>query len=448
MHTAAMVDGVDTLYTRVDDCAIAYQVHGAGVVDLLLIDGWIRCVELDWDDPGYARLLRADGRFSRVIRYDGRGSGMSDGDPTDSGPVLDAWVRDAVGVLDALGVTRCAVFGLGLGSPVAIHLAALHRDRVRALVLSNSFARLRAAPDHSYGLAPEAIDAALDAIRVRWGRGVMLDLYGAGHDAEAQTRMARYERLAATPNTAVQLMTALADVDVRADLSAIEAPTLVIHRENPVLDIAHGREVATAIPGAVFEGQPADAWAWRRETDEYRDLARITEFLTGARHDADSIRSFAAILFTDIVGSTSTAAALGDRKWSLLLDAHDAETQRQVDRAGGRLVTSTGDGVLAIFSSPSQALECAIAVREALAHHHIGVRTAVHAAEIELRDDNVGGIGIHIAARINSIAEAGQILVSSTVTELVTGSGYEFADEGTHKLEGVPTSWNLWSLND
>ena len=441
-----MVAGVETLYTKVDDCAIAYQVHGAGDVELLLIDGWIRCVELDWDDPGYARLLRADGRFSRVIRYDGRGSGMSDRDANDSRPVLDAWVRDAVGVLDAVGVDRCAVLGLGLGGPVAIHVAARHRDRVQALVLSNSFARLRAAPDHSYGLSPESIDAALDAVREGWGRGVMLDLYGAGHDAEAQSRMARYERLAATPNAAIRLMTALADVDVRADLPNIRAPTLVIHRANLVLDTAHGRGVASAIPDAVFEEQPADAWAWRRETDEYRGLARITEFLTGARHDADSIRSFAAILFTDIVGATSTAVALGDRKWRLLLDAHDAETQRQVDRAGGRVVASTGDGVLAIFSSPSQALDCAVAVRDALAQHDVGVRTGVHAAEIELRDDNVGGIGVHIAARINSIAEPGQILVSSTVTELVTGSGYTFADEGSHILRGVPTSWRLWSL--
>jgi class 3 adenylate cyclase len=191
---------------------------------------------------------------------------------------------------------------------------------------------------------------------------------------------------------------------------------------------------------------PADSWSWRREADEYRTLDRLTEFLIGVPLDADSDRAFAAMVFTDIVGSTSTAAALGDRRWRLLIDAHDAETQRQVHRAGGRIVTSTGDGVLAIFAAPSQALACAIAVRDALREHDLGVRTSVHAAEIEVRGDQVGGIGVHIAARINAAAEPGEILVSNPVAELVAGAGYEFAHRGSHSFKGVPTPCTLWSL--
>jgi class 3 adenylate cyclase/pimeloyl-ACP methyl ester carboxylesterase len=437
---------VETRYADVDGRSVAYQVSGSGAVDLLHIDGWIRCVELDWDDPGYARLLRADGRFARVIRYDGTGCGMSDPEVGGGRPVLDEWVRDAAGVLNAADIERCAVFGLGLGGPVAIRLAATHPERVTKLLLMNTFARLRVAEDHSFGWTDDAIDAALEAVAAGWGRGVLFDLYGAGHDAAARARFGRYERVAASPGTALRLMNAPADVDVRADLGAIQAPTLVIHRINPILDVAHARTMVAAIPGAALHEQPPDEWSWRGETDEYRGLGLISEFLTGVAYDADSERAFAGILFTDIVGSTTTAVELGDRRWRLLLDAHDAETQRQVRRIGGRVITSTGDGVLAVFPSASQALECAVALRDALAERHVGVRTGVHAAEVEIRGNQVGGIGVHIAARINAIAESGEILVSGTVTDLVVGSGFQFVDRGKHTLTGVPSPWPLWSL--
>ncbi|MDQ1468014.1 MAG: hypothetical protein QOH10_2429 [Actinomycetota bacterium] len=437
---------IETQYTSVDGFAIAYQVHGSGSIDMLFIDGWIGSVELDWDDPAYARLLRRDGRFARVIRYDGRGSGMSDPDPTGES-VLDAWVRDAVGVLDAVGSQRCAVYGNGLGGPVAIRFAALHPERVDAVVLANTLARLRAAPDHPFGLSDDAIDLAVEAIRAEWGRGVMLDIYGVDHDEATRVRAARYERLSASPGVAVELMRAFANIDVRADLDRITAPTLVIHRPNPVLDIGHGRGLAAAIRGAVFEDEPPDDWTWRGETDEDPPgLARIAEFLTGLRHDADPDRMFATVLFSDIVGSTATAVALGDRRWRLLLDAHDAETGRQVRRSGGRVVDSTGDGVLAVFSSPSRALDCATALRVALSEHDIAVRIGVHAAEIEQRDERVGGIGVHIAARVNALADTGEILVTSTVRDLVTGSGLIFIERGTHTLKGVPGTWDLSAL--
>ena len=440
---------VATQYTPVDGCQIAYQVHGGGPVDMLFIDGWIGCIELDWDDPFYARLLRRDGRFARVIRYDGRGSGMSDPDPSDRWPILEAWVRDAIGVLDAVGSQRSAVYGNGLGGPVAIRLAAEHPGRVESLVLANTFARLREASDQPFGLSDEALDLATEAVRIGWGGGVMLDLYGVDHDEPTRVRAARYERLSASPTTAFEQMKALAEVDVRADLASISARTLVIHRPNPVLDIEHGRFMAAAIPDAILEEEPPDDWLWRGETDDDpTGLARIDEFLTGARHEADPDRVFAVVLFTDIVGSTIKAVELGDRKWRLLINAHDAETRRQVERSGGRVVNSTGDGVLATFTSPTRALACATTLRDALAVHDVTIRIGLHAAEIELRGEQVAGIGIHIAARVNSLAEAGEVLVTGTVRDLVTGSGLTFTDRGAHALKGVPDTWNLWALTD
>lgn len=244
-------------------------------------------------------------------------------------------------------------------------------------------------------------------------------------------------------------MRALPEVDVRADLAEIDAPTLVINRRSSVLDMDHGRALASGIRGAIFEEEPPYDWSWRGETDEDPPgLVRIAEFLTGVRHEADPDRVFATVLFTDIVGSTTTAAEVGDRKWRLLIDAHDAESERQVGRFGGRIVTFTGDGVTAIFSSPSQALDCARAIREAIAAHGICIRIGVHAAEIETRGEQVGGIGVHIGARVNAIAESGEILVTNTLRELVTGSRFSFAEHGTHALKGVPGNWGLFSLTD
>jgi class 3 adenylate cyclase len=442
-----VTEPVETLYTSVDGFQVAYQQHGSGSVDMLFIDGWIGCSELDWDDPAYARLLRRYGRFTRMIRFDRRGSGMSDPVQPGTAPGVNAWVRDAIGVLDALGIARCSVQGSGLGGPMAIRLAAQHPDRVDALVLTNTFARLRAAPDHPFGLSDETIAAAMDAIGAGWGHGVMVDIYGVEHDEQARVQMARYERLTASPTTAATLTGSLIDIDVRGDLHRITAPTLVVHRSNLILDIQHGRSLAAAIPGATFVEDTTE-WIWRTDWDEDPPgLAHIAEFLTGVRHDTDPNRVFATLLFTDIVGSTELAATIGDRRWRTLLNAHDAETHRQVQRSGGRVVQHTGDGVLAVFPTPTPAIDCAVSLRDALAEHNIAIRIGLHAAEIAQRADNVGGIGVHIAARVNALAESGEILVTNTVRDLVAGSGFTFADRGTHTLKGVPETWNLSALD-
>lgn len=435
---------VETLYTTVDGFEIAYQVHGTGSVDLLMIDEWLRCCEADWDDPWKARMLERNGRFARVIRYDGRGTGMSDPVPLGTAPGLDAWMRDAIAVLDAVGSAQCAVYGNAYGGPIAIRIAARHPDRVRALVLNNTLARLRKAPDYPIGLPDDLVEAGFAFISDGWGRGVMLDVSGVGHDDPTREWAARLERLIASPGSARALTYAFGEVDVREDLRAISAPTLVLHTENPMISSAHGRALADGVAGAIFEEEGPDDWIWPIETDnDPPHIARIAEFLTGVRHDADPDRVFATVLVTDIVGSTSTAVTLGDRKWRLLINAHDAETRRQVKRSGGQIATMTGDGVVAIFSTPTLALGCAEALREALSEHDIAVRIGIHAAEIELRDEQIGGIGVHIAARVNALAESGEILVTNTVRDLVTGSGRTFTERGHHSLKGVPGEWAI-----
>ena len=443
-----VVAPVKTSYVMVDGCEIAYQVHGSGPVDLLFIDGWIRGAETDWDDPAYGRMLRRYGQFARVIRFDGRGSGMSDPDPTGRWSVLDASARDASGVLDAVGSERCAVYETASGVPSPSG-SRRYPDRVDALVLDTTWARLRRAPDQPFGMSDRAVERSVEAIRLRWGDGVMVDIVGLGHDEVTRAEEARQERLNASRGVAALLMRACFEADVRTDLAEIDAPTLVVHRHGPTLDVGHGRALASGIRGAIFEEVTHEDWSLIGETDDHPPgWIRIVEFLTGVRHEADPDRVFATVLFTDIVGSTTTVADMGDGKWKPLVDAHDAESARQVRRFGGRIVTWRGDGVLATFSSPSQALECASEIRQAIMARGIGLRIGLHAAEIELSGEQVAGIGVHIGARVSDIAEAGEILVTNTVRQLVTGSRFSFTEHGNHTLKGVPGRWDLFRLTD
>jgi pimeloyl-ACP methyl ester carboxylesterase len=244
-------------------------MHGSGAVDLLFIDGWTRCAEVEWDDPAYARMLRRYGQFARVIRYDGRGSGMSDPDPTGRWSVLDAWARDAAGVLDAVGSERCAVYGNGFGGPLAVRFASRYADRVDALVLDTTWARLRRAPDQPFGLSDRTVERLVEAIQLRWGDGVMVDIVGLGHDEVTRAEAAREERFAASRGVAALLMRACFEADVRTDLAEIHAPTLVVHRHGPALDVGHGRALASGIRDATFEAVTQEDWSLIGETDEH-----------------------------------------------------------------------------------------------------------------------------------------------------------------------------------
>ena len=437
----------ETCYALRDGYHIAFQVHGEGSIALLSLDQWPSHCEADWDEAWYVRSLDRVGRVARVVRFDGRGSGLSDPLPPGRAPTLNEWVDDAVAVLDAIGMQRVAVWAGGTSSPFAIRFAARERERVRALVMSNPFARLRVAPDHEYGFSDEVIDGLLEAVRTGWGSGVMLDIYGLSHDDQARLTQARYERLAASPGTALTLAKALCDFDVRDDLAAITAPTLVRVHPNPVLDLQHGRDVAARIPGARVE-EAADEWRWMTETDlEATSFASLTEFL-GLRYDPHPQRVLATVLFTDIVGSTETAAAMGDQRWHLLLSAHNRAVDRQVSAAGGQIAHSTGDGVLAVFSTPTMALRAAVAIRDELARLSVRFRAGLHAGEIEQTGADVQGLNVHIGARVAALASADEILVSSTVCQAMSGSGVHFTDRGTHPLKGVPDHWHLFALDD
>ena len=442
-----MVAGAETRYVSSSGYHVAYQVHGDGPVTLLSLDQWPSHCEADWDEVWYSRQLERFGRITRIVRFDARGSGLSDPVAPGTAPSVDDWADDAVAVLDAVGVPTVALWAGGTSSPFALHFAARESGRVGAMVLSNPFARLRHAQNHPWGLSDEVIDGVLEAVRKSWGTGVLLDIYGMVHDQHSRQIQARYERLAASPGTALALARALCNIDVRDDLPAIRSPTLIRMQANPVLDARHGEGIAAQIQHARVE-DAGDDWRWMSETDlEASSLARVADFL-GLHYDPHPYRILATVLFTDIVGSTQTAAEIGDDRWRLLVDAHNREVDRQVTNAGGQIAHWTGDGMLAVFATPTMALRAAIAIRDALAVLSVQIRAGLHTGEIEQLGLDVHGLAVHIGARVAAMASTGEILVSSTVREAVIGSETQFTDRGTHSLKGVPDQWHLFALSD
>ena len=442
-----MVAGAETRYVSSSGYEIAYQVHGDGPVTLLSLDQWPSHCEADWDEVWYSRRLERVGRIARIVRFDARGSGLSDPVAPGTAPSVDDWADDAVAVLDAVGVATVALWAGGPTSPFALHFAAREGGRVRKMVLSNPFARLRYAQDHSWGLSNETIDRVLEAVRKGWGTGVMLDIYGMAHDQNSRRVQARYERLTASPGTALTLVQALCNIDVRDDLPAIRSPTLIRMQANPALDVRHGQGIAAQVQYVRVE-EAEDDWRWMSETDlEVSSLARVADFL-GLHYDPHPYRILATVLFTDIVGSTQTAAEIGDDRWRLLVDAHNREVDRQVADAGGQIAHWTGDGVLAVFATPTMALRATIAIRDALAVLSVQIRAGLHTGEIEQLGLDVHGLAVHVGARVAAMAGSGEILVSSTVREAVIGSDMQFTDRGTHSLKGVPDQWHLFALSD
>ncbi len=440
-----MADPPQTRYAKADDGVhIAYQVFGAGPIDLVVIPGFISHLDLVWEDPGLASALRRLGSFARVIAFDKRGTGMSD--RTERLPDMDRRMLDIGAVMDAVGCEQAALFGVSEGGPMAIVFAASHPERVQALILLNTFACLAARPDYTIGVPRENLDLFVEYIEPRWGTGVGLRAWApsVADDPASRTLFARLQRVAASPGSAMVVLSSLADVDVRAALPLVNAPTLVMHRtEDRMIPLVLGQHMAEHLPEARFiELAGTDHFWWTEDTD--RILDETQEFLTGTRPVAEPNRVLATVLFTDIVDSTRQAAQLGDKAWRALLDQHDALSVRQVTRYGGRLVKTTGDGVLATFDGPARSVRCAQAISEGARGLGIEVRAGVHTGEVELRGDDVSGLGVNIASRIEALAGPGEVLVSRTVTELVTGSGLEFSDRGSQDLKGVPGSWQVF----
>lgn len=436
----------ETHYAKADDGVhIAYQVFGEGPFDLVVIPGFISHVELAWEDDSIARALRRLGSVSRVIMFDKRGTGMSD--RTERLPDIDRRMLDIEAVMHAASSERAAFFAVSEGGPMAILFAAAHPERTQGLVLVATYARITACPDYPIGMPTEHLYASVRYLEPGWGTGIGLGGWApsVAKDPAARKSFARLQRLGASPGAAMALMSSYMDIDVRPALPLVRAPTLVLHRtDDRMVPVTHGRYVAEHIEDARMVELPGtDHFWWTEDVDQI--VGEAEEFLTGARSVLEADRVLASVLFTDIVDSTRRAVELGDREWRSLLNRHDSLAEREVVRHGGRLIKTTGDGVLATFDGPARSVRCAQALSDGAQSLGIVLRAGVHTGEVELRGDDIAGLGVNIASRIESLAQPGEILVSRTVTDLVAGSGLGFDDRGEHDLKGVPGRWQLFA---
>jgi class 3 adenylate cyclase/pimeloyl-ACP methyl ester carboxylesterase len=436
-----------TRYARSGELHIAYQVVGDGPLDLIYVPTWISQFEHYWDEPSVARYFNRLASFSRLILFDRRGTGMSD--PLPQVPTLEEQMDDIVAVMDAVGSERAAVFALLEGGALAALFAATHPERTTALILYEAQPRMSWAPDYDWALHKEDREAYLASGRLEaWGDGSrFLSLSPA---ASSNPRLLEWygklERLAASPGTALRFLRVNGDIDVRAVLPSIQAPTLVMHRVGDrFIDIRHSRYLAEHIPGAKYVELPGDeALSFK---DRSLELDELEEFLTGARRIDDTERILATVMFADIVDSTRVASEMGDRRWRDTLQSLESTVGRELMRFRGRSVKSMGDGFLATFDGPARGIRCATALRDTVRQRFgLEMRSGLHTGEIELIGDDVGGIAVHIGARVGARAAPGEVLVSSTVKDLVAGSGITFEDRGEHDLKGVPDPWRIYAV--
>jgi class 3 adenylate cyclase len=449
VHVGA--EAPETKYVRVGESDVAYQVLGDGSPDYLYCYGLGSHVDLAWDLPGVAAFLRQMASFCRPIFFDRRGTGASDGLLSHAMPTWEEWAEDIGAVLDAVGSTEAVLSAELDAGPFAILYAALHPERVKALVLCNTAARCLRADDYPIGVAAEALDAFIELVATSWGTPEMSALGNPSLsiDDPMTQRAARVARASATPHAAAaQYDYILRNLDVSQALPLIKAPTLVLHTsDNLIVPIELSRYLADHIEGATFvELQGPDVGAILAPPTE--DLALIAEFLTGERAPIEIESILTTALFTDIVDSTRQAAHLGDRRWRALLDSHDGLVRDQLRRFRGQEINTTGDGFLASFDGPARAIRCASAMVEATQGLGLEIRAGLHTGECQVRGSDLSGIAVHIASRVGSMAMAREVLVSRTVKDLVIGSGIEFADRGEHELKGVPGSWRLFAVTD
>jgi len=436
----------ETRYARCGDLSIAYQVLGEGPRDLVLVPGIVSHVEFFHELPGYTDFLRGLAAFARVIVFDKRGNGLSD--RVVGTPSLEERMDDIRAVMEAVGSERAALLGVSEGGPLSLLFAATHPGRVDAIVLYETFVRFGGTADYPFGVPRDQHSDVTAAMREVHGSGMSLRVYGASHgdDPRVQALWGRAERLSASPGAARALFEMLLDIDVRGVLPSVRVPCLVIHgTASRSMFVDHGRYLAEHLADArlvALDG--VDHYPWFANADAI--VAEVEEFLTGARHAREPDRALATVLFTDIVGSTARAAEMGDQRWRDLLAHHHALVRRELGRFRGREVKTVGDGFLATFDGPARAIRCACAIREGVRPLRIEIRAGLHTGECELMGNDVGGIAVHIGARVAASAAPSEVLVSSTVKDLVAGSGLRFADRGTHDLRGVPGEWRLFAV--
>jgi class 3 adenylate cyclase len=438
----------ETRYARSGDVNIAYQVVGEGKLDLVFVFGWISNVELAWEEPNLARFLEGLSSFSRLILFDKRGTGLSDRVSLAELPTLEQRMDDVRAVMDAAGSDRAALFGISEGGPMCILFAATYPDRTTALVTCGTYAKRMWSPDYPWAPTPQERQQFYDAIEHEWGRELGLDTLAPSMQDDPAIRrwLETYVRRSASPGAALALAKMNTQIDIRHVLPAVKVPTLIMHRTGDKDSrVEEGRYIAEHIPGAQFVELPgADHLPWIGDQDSVLD--EIGEFVTGVRPIHEPDRILATVLFTDIVGSTERAAALGDRPWRDLLRRHHGVVRGELERFRGREIDTAGDGVLAAFDGPARAIRAACAIRDAVRQLGIEVRAGLHTGECEMLGEKLAGVAVHTGARVASLAGPGEVLVSSTVKDLVAGSGIEFEDRGTSALKGIPGEWRLFSV--
>ena len=441
-----MVRLPETHYAKGPGGNIAYQVVGDGPIDLVVVPGWFSHVDLHWNDPGWATFIGEFASFARVILYDKRGTGLSD--PVEGVPTLESRVDDLRAVLDAAGSARPALFGFSEGGPISVLFAATYPERTQALITYGSYANGSREDDGS----PERAKwiGLMDRVRPtidHWGEGQTIDWVAPSqsHNNLYRRAVGALERAGMSPKMALLTFEAvLTQVDVRDILGTVRVPTLVLHRRGDPIPVEFAREMAASIPTArLVELEGVDHWPGVGDIKSITD--EVEEFLTGHRHEHRPDRVLATVMFTDIVDSTRRATELGDLSWRKLLERHDDITREEIASYQGRVVKQTGDGFLATFDGPTRAVRCATKLVERVPELGIDLRGGLHTGECELRGDDIGGIAVHIGARIAAKAHAKEVLVSSTVKDLVNGSGIVFQDRGTHALKGVSGEWRLFA---
>jgi class 3 adenylate cyclase len=435
----------ETRYAKSGDVHIAYQVTGSGPIDVVLVPGFMSHLDADWDNPVRTRLLMRLSSFCRLIRLDKRGTGLSDRVKIGT---LEERMDDVRAVMDAAGSEKAALFGYSEGGPMSILFSATYPERTTALIMYGSYARRLRAPDHPYGMLPEEFDAFIQRLEREWGGPAAIDMFipSMANDAAAREGFANYLRQAASPGAVVDIMRMNREIDVRPILPAVRVPTLVLHRSGDRLThIGQGQYLADQIRGARMRELPGEDHAWAAG-DGDTVVDEIEEFLTGSRHDSEPDRILATVLFTDIAGSTERAAALGDRRWRELLEQHHAMVRRKITEYRGREIDTAGDGFLMSFDGPARGVRCANAVIDDARGLGLEIRAGLHTGECEIMGDKLSGLAVHIGARVAANASPGEVLVSSTVKDLVAGSGLRFDDRGMRTLKGIPGEWRIFAL--
>jgi class 3 adenylate cyclase len=433
-----------TQYVRSGDADIAYQVIGDGSRDVVFSLDWGTHLEAVAERPEMSDFVRALVRFSRVLFFDMRGVGMSSS--VAEGVPIESWMDDLVAVMNATGSEKATLVAHGQATQMAVMAAATHPQRVTSLVLINGFARFARADDYRAGMPPNVQKTYVDTIETQWGKGTLSSFLGPSvwQRPGVVEWWGRVERYSASPRLARARAEAMVDVDVRQLLPLVDVPTLVVHsRDNEYVRVGHGRYLAEHIPGAtLLEREVADHWPLA-EPDL---VGAIEQFVTGERGGIpDADRVLATVLFMDVVGSTERASELGDQSWRLTLDLFERKVREGLALFAGDLTGTAGDGILATFEGPARGIRCAWHIRDELARNGLEVRSGLHAGEVTRRGDDVAGIAVHIGARVSTLADPGEVLVTRTVRDLVAGSGISFEERGEHELKGVPDRWTLYA---